>query len=537
MKKRGLSLLIVFAVIISNVLLTNAASIPTVGGNTDTWGDILNAYLLKEHNADGTHGNITVNDIIVKSGPWVDVRAFGAVGNGISDDTNAIQAAINNASRLTGGVVFIPKGNYLVSRTLIIFSGITIQGAGPGSTVIVAANNLSGAVIGTNLTLPVSTYAHWAAIKDLYINAINQSSGDGILLRRIAELTIIDRVDVAGACGNGITISESSTPMVLGYLTVMGNGRCGEGSGVYINNSQYTSNYIKYISGDNNKDALLKVKNLNYANLYLGGFKVEVGNGSLIVPKYVIWFQDGLNGVVTIGSGRISHGSSVGNGTAILYGTLNSKFNVLGGIYYDTSTVNYSWYYASDDPVSPNKSLIELNGKPFSQASPYYSKGYSNYSLELDGALKSKGTIYVKGGAGNGLVFTNTTGSNNWDLTTGGANNESVFFRFIKNAADERWISLFDSLYSPTGIDEILFSPTNVPVLGLFGNGRVGIGLSNTSIPVSRLEVNGTVTINTTILAPLVLAKNTTAITCDEGAMIYSSGKFYGCNGTWNAFY
>jgi hypothetical protein len=535
--KRGMMILLIFIgiIFIFFINLISAANLPTVGGDTDTWGDILNAYLLKEHNADGTHGMITVDDITVKGnsrGPWLDVRAYGAKGDGVTDDTNAIQAAINNASRLTGGIVFIPQGDYLVSRTLIISAGITLQGAGPGSTRIVAANNLSGDVIGTNLTLSPTIYAHWAAIKDLYVNARNQSSGEGIRLRRIAELTIIDRVEVVGACGNGITISESSTPMVLGYVSVMGNGRCGNGSGIFINNSQYTSNYIEYISGDNNKDALLRVKNLNYANLYLGGFKVEISNNSY--QKYVIWFQDAFNGVLTIGSGRVT---GMANGTAILYGTGNSKFNVLGGIYYDIRNTNYSWYYASDSSSSPNESFIELNGRPFSQASPYYAKGDSNYSLELEGALKALGAVYLKAGFGNGLIFTNSAGSDNWDLTTGETDNESIFFRFIKNGADERWISLFDSLYSPTGIDEILFSPTNVPVMTLLGNGRVGIG---TSTPSSRLEVNGTVTLNTTTLAPLIFVQNTTPILCNStnaGGIIYSSGKHYGCDGTnWNAF-
>ena len=119
-----------------------------------------------------------------------------------------------------------------------------------------------------------------------------------------------------------------------------------------------------------------------------------------------------------------------------------------------------------------------------------------------------------------------------------GDKNESLFFRFIKNGADERWISLFDALYSPTGIDEILFSPTNISVMTLLGNGRVGIG---TSTPSSTLEVNGTVTLNTTSLVPLLFIENTTSILCNStnaGGIIYSSGKHYGCDGiNWNAFF
>jgi hypothetical protein len=66
---------------------------------------------------------LVVDDIIAK-GPVVDVRAFGAVGDGVTDDTAAIQAAIDNAD-----VVYIPAGVYAID-TITISKPTKIIGSG-----------------------------------------------------------------------------------------------------------------------------------------------------------------------------------------------------------------------------------------------------------------------------------------------------------------------------------------------------------------------------------------------------------------------
>lgn len=54
----------------------------------------------------------------------VNVKDFGAVGDGTTDDTAAIQAAIDN-----GYVIYMPAGKYIVSDTIIIHPGKSIIGA------------------------------------------------------------------------------------------------------------------------------------------------------------------------------------------------------------------------------------------------------------------------------------------------------------------------------------------------------------------------------------------------------------------------
>src|SRR6266498_4028659 len=55
------------------------------------------------------------------------VRDYGAKGDGSTNDTPAIQAAINAASSAGGGVVEFPSGNYKSKNTIHLKSNITIQ--------------------------------------------------------------------------------------------------------------------------------------------------------------------------------------------------------------------------------------------------------------------------------------------------------------------------------------------------------------------------------------------------------------------------
>jgi hypothetical protein len=69
---------------------------------------------------------------------WVNVKtAFGAKGDGVTDDTAAFQAALNSIAK-THYVLWIPSGNYLISSPLTItgVSNVTILGEDPRTTTI-----------------------------------------------------------------------------------------------------------------------------------------------------------------------------------------------------------------------------------------------------------------------------------------------------------------------------------------------------------------------------------------------------------------
>ncbi|KAG6810586.1 hypothetical protein H0H92_011220 [Tricholoma furcatifolium] len=87
------------------------------------------------------------------------VKDFGAKGDGVTDDTNAINAAISSGGRCAGGgcqsstltpaVVYIPKGNYVVSRPIVALYYTQIIGDAKAPPTLTASSNFDGiAVIG-----------------------------------------------------------------------------------------------------------------------------------------------------------------------------------------------------------------------------------------------------------------------------------------------------------------------------------------------------------------------------------------------------
>jgi Pectate lyase superfamily protein len=69
----------------------------------------------------------------------MNVRGFGALGDGVTDDTDAIAAAVAAAFDPVSGernVVFLPAGIYLMTRHVELNYGIVIEGAGLAATVI-----------------------------------------------------------------------------------------------------------------------------------------------------------------------------------------------------------------------------------------------------------------------------------------------------------------------------------------------------------------------------------------------------------------
>ncbi len=68
---------------------------------------------------------------------YLAAQSFGAHGNGVDDDSDALQHAIDRVQETTHqGIVFIPEGRYLLHSTIHVWSGIRLVGYGAKRPVL-----------------------------------------------------------------------------------------------------------------------------------------------------------------------------------------------------------------------------------------------------------------------------------------------------------------------------------------------------------------------------------------------------------------
>src|SRR5579862_2740732 len=76
---------------------------------------------------------------------YLTASEFGARGDGVSDDSASLQAAINKAeNHVREGIVFVPSGRYRLTRTIYIWPGVRVFGYGAARPVFLLADNTPG---------------------------------------------------------------------------------------------------------------------------------------------------------------------------------------------------------------------------------------------------------------------------------------------------------------------------------------------------------------------------------------------------------
>jgi len=77
----------------------------------------------------------------------VSVKDFGAVGDGVTDDTAAIQAAIDAVQAAGGGTVYVPKGQYKTTDVIRITGKVNLIGANRTNVSAIVAHHTGAAIL------------------------------------------------------------------------------------------------------------------------------------------------------------------------------------------------------------------------------------------------------------------------------------------------------------------------------------------------------------------------------------------------------
>lgn len=138
-----------------------------------------------------------------------DVLRFGAVGDGATDDTAAIQAAIDAAAADGGGTVFVPVGNFLISSPLRLAAGVYLRGASNKASRISQTNVTADAieVIGTS----AANTKVQCGVANLYIAGPNSGTGRGIHVKWASFGVVFDNLWVWQFGSHGVFVEESWT--------------------------------------------------------------------------------------------------------------------------------------------------------------------------------------------------------------------------------------------------------------------------------------------------------------------------------------
>jgi hypothetical protein len=164
-------------------------------------------------------------------GEVVNVLDFGAVGDGVANDTAAIAAALASVLS-TGGTVYFPQGTYLTdSINLRAFTNITLVGENdstpfqykPTSVIKIRTACAIGVQTSNTGTEVPATAGTGIVIKNLFINA-NSLATVGVNCQRAVYMY---NCAVKNAVQDGILFEGGSYPIELENVVSQQNGRDG----------------------------------------------------------------------------------------------------------------------------------------------------------------------------------------------------------------------------------------------------------------------------------------------------------------------
>ena len=154
----------------------------------------------------------TLRNLVDKVREVVSVKDFGAVGDGIADDTAGIQAAINYAatavSGSTGATVFFPTGTYLISSTIAMPNRVGLRGDNGRGTTIKPHSSFASQYMFLASNGTISMFGSYLA--DMYIDARGKNMTAVVWARAWQETSGMFRVTMQfdGTTQYGVLLTD-----------------------------------------------------------------------------------------------------------------------------------------------------------------------------------------------------------------------------------------------------------------------------------------------------------------------------------------
>lgn len=294
----------------------------------------------------------TFSDLKYQTKAFLNVKDFGAVGDSVTDDTDAFQNAIN-----AGDKIFVPEGVYTVD-SLVLNSNTEFTGAGNGSKICLASGGTvlfdittDDAYLGLGLKSGIKISNVWLSglAEDAFAYANPIGTRVGIHLDNVNNINI-DNCKITGFTLAGIV------------------GEATNGSVTYCFNNQVTNCLIEY----NYRGIWLKNKSEygfysnNLIQYYYEGVKVDGGNNAfsnnqILNGQIGFHFGTGTNDAHgTVTGGSVNHNNDYSflmdssrttqiiNGVNIWYGDI--KFNFARAFKFTNCTVmtDTIWFVNGD---------------------------------------------------------------------------------------------------------------------------------------------------------------------------------------------
>lgn len=359
-------------------------------------------------------GDSQLADIAV----WVTPQMFGALGDGVHDDTDAFQAAINEL-REVGGTLYVSRGTYIISAEIYVNldlctskdSGITvnIQGENAGTTVLINTSE-TDYILNIEQTLNTNT-ANLLHVENIQIKG--SATNKGMRVHGCSAI-IVERVYFYGMLTGMITEDCCRSR----YIACEWNGNF---NGLDLKNQvdQTTANAIDFIGCEFYGNAIQPLSVYGGCNINFIGGCIETSGfnrGGVDASGVKLYRCGRYGGACCTFVGTYFEGNSNKADVWIVVGTYPGTYNFLG--------CTFNKFASPLDNV--NNIFVETGGTAVAHIN------VKGCSFQDRGNIPSSGTKYIQ--CNGPLLFLNEDDNqyeNQLEMPSGGSKRVYATGKFV----------------------------------------------------------------------------------------------------------